>query len=117
MNNSIEVYGIRNCDTVRKALKWLNENQVQTQFHDFKKEPLTTDLVSQWLAQVSPSKLINRRGTTWRKLDESAKNLVKSADLIQLIIENPSLVKRPVVYHQSIWTVGFDEQDWQIRFL
>ena len=117
MNTDIEIYGIKNCDTVRKALKWLAGNQLQAHFHDLKKEPLQADLVEQWLDQVESSVLINRRGTTWRKLGESDKNLTEKSDLIQLIITNPSIVKRPVVCFQGFWTVGFNADDWRQRFI
>ncbi|TQV81488.1 Spx/MgsR family RNA polymerase-binding regulatory protein [Aliikangiella coralliicola] len=117
MSNALQVYGIRNCDTVKKALKWLNENQLDTEFHDFKKESLPEAVVAEWFSQIDQKKLINRRGLTWRKLDDSQKALTEPSDLIPLIIENPTLVKRPVVFHQGVWSVGYDESDWQSRFL
>ena len=114
---SLAVYGIKNCDTVKKALKWLNENDVETEFHDFKKEIPSSELVTTWLQDIGAEKLINRRGTTWRKLSDDQKALTHAEDLIALIIENTSLVKRPVVNHQGVWSVGFDLNDWQERFL
>ncbi|MCW8875934.1 MAG: arsenate reductase [Kangiellaceae bacterium] len=114
---SLSVYGIKNCDTVKKALKWLNENEVETEFHDFKKETPSSDLVATWLDEIGADTLINRRGTTWRKLSDEQKALTEAKDLIALIIENTSLVKRPVVNHQGVWSVGFNINDWQERFL
>jgi arsenate reductase len=117
MDNRLHVYGIKNCDTVRKSLKWLSEHDLDVVFHDLKKEALTENLVLAWFKQIDQSKLVNRRGTTWRNLKESEKNLLETQDFIQLIIDNPTLVKRPVVHHQEVWSVGFDLDDWQKRFL
>ena len=117
MKSALQVYGIKNCDTVKKALKWLNENELEVSFHDFKKETPSEALVSKWLDEIGAETLINRRGTTWRKLSDEEKALTKKSDLIALIIENTSLVKRPVVCHQNVWSVGFDLADWQERFL
>ena len=114
---TLEVYGIKNCDTVRKALKWLDANQLTYQFHDFKKEKLTTELVAQWLDKVDISLLINKRGTTWRKLDDDSKAITDTNALIQLIIENPSLIKRPLVTYKGNSSVGFKADDWQQKYL
>lgn len=113
----MEVYGIKNCDTVKKAVKWLNENSIDFEFHDFKKEALNESLVNEWFNQVDLEKLINKRGTTWRQLDESQKDLSNTDALLQLVIEKPTLVKRPVVNHQGKWSVGFKADDWQAAFL
>lgn len=117
MAKAIQIYGIKNCDTVRKALKWLEQNSLEIEFHDFKKESLTTELVTQWFSQVDASKLINRRGTTWRKLDDASKNLTEISDLTQLIIDNPSIVKRPILLSNEGWSVGFNADDWQQKLL
>ncbi len=117
MNKTINVYGIKNCDTVKKSLKWLTDNQFEIDFHDFKKEKLTEDLVNEWFQQIDPAILINRKGTTWRKLDESQKNLTEQSDLVELIINNPSIIKRPVVLFNKTWSVAFKAEDWQQRFL
>ena len=113
----MQIYGIKNCDTVKKALKWLGENDLEFEFHDFKKEAPSESLVDEWFAQVALDKLINKRGTTWRNLDESQKNFDDLLALKKLVIENPTLVKRPVVKHQENWSVGFKADDWQNNFL
>lgn len=121
MSKSIEVYGIKNCDTVKKSLKWLAEKlpdkQFEINFHDFKKEVLTEDLVNQWFQQIDSSILINRKGTTWRKLDDSQKNLTEQSDMVKLIISNPSIIKRPVVLFNNNWSVAFNPDEWQKRFI
>jgi arsenate reductase len=117
MTKTVEVYGIKNCDTVKKSLKWLEANNIEVNFHDFKKEALTNDLVAQWFNQVDTSLLINKRGTTWRKLDDNQKELTEQADLVQLIIDNPSIVKRPVVLFDNKWSVAFKADEWEQKFL
>jgi arsenate reductase (glutaredoxin) len=113
----IELYGIKNCDTVKKSLKWLEQNDFEVNFHDFKKEAISPNLTEQWLNQIDPAILINRRGTTWRKLSDEQKALTEPDDLSALIIENSSLVKRPVVLFNGDWSVGFNADDWQQRLL
>ncbi len=117
MQSKLEVYGIKNCDTVKKSLKWLSDNDLDATFHDFKKEIPSEQLINQWLEQIGADTLINKRGTTWRKLTDEQKALTKTNDLIKLISENTSLVKRPVVCHQGVWSVGFKVDDWTERFL
>lgn len=117
MTKNLQIYGIKNCDTVKKALKWLQNNQIEADFHDFKKEELDKSLVKQWFEQIDHSVLINKRGTTWRKLSDADKNLTDESALIKLVIDNPSLVKRPVVLHKNQWYVGFKEDEWQQRYL
>lgn len=117
MPNLIKVYGIKNCDTVRKALKWLATHQVDTEFHDLKKESLDEELITIWLEDVGQDKLINKRGTTWRNLSEEDKILDKQSKVIHLIQENPSIVKRPVYTNGIHWDVGFNEKQWGELFI
>lgn len=116
-NKTVEVYGIKTCSTVTKSLRWLSQQGFQTVFHDLKKEPLSSDLVTQWFQQVGIDKVINKRGLTWRKLNDEQKALTKTDDLIQLVIANPTLVKRPVTWYNDTWSVGFKEPEWQQRFV
>lgn len=116
MDSKAQVYGIKNCDTVKKALKWLTQNDIEFDFHDFKKEAPSKELVSLWLELIGPQTLVNQRGTTWRKLDESQKSLELSAELVQLLVENSSIIKRPVLKHSGNWSVGFKAETWQKLF-
>ncbi len=102
---------------MRKAINWLNENQVDFVFHDLKKEVLDKKLVANWLTQIDKNILINKRGTTWRKLDEADKLISEQDELIQLIIDNTSLLKRPVVDSNNDYSVGFNADDWQLKYL
>ena len=91
------LYGIRNCDTVKKARRWLEENGVEYRFHDFRKDALDKPLVAQWLAEVGSPVLLNKRGTTWRKLTPEQQQRAESDELAALLTEQPALIKRPVL--------------------
>ena len=114
---TVQVFGIPNCDTVKKARDWLTAQGIEITFHDFKKQGLTGDRVTQWLQQVDWAVLINRKGTTWRQLSDEEKAAITDTDSAQkLAIRLPSVIKRPVV----VWTngdvtVGFDPADWSNR--
>ena len=100
---SVTVYGIPNCDTVKKARTWLTDQGVDYQFHDFKKQGVPADLLPGWLAAIGRETLVNRKGTTWRKLDEATRlAVVDDASATSLMLANPSVIKRPVV----VWGDG-----------
>jgi arsenate reductase len=102
------LYGIPNCDTVKKARTWLSEQGHAFDFHDFKKQGLTRELVALWLDQVDWEVLVNRKGTTWRKLtDERRAQVVDKASALELMLENPSVIKRPVLDNGGHFAVGF----------
>ncbi|GGC24219.1 arsenate reductase [Novosphingobium marinum] len=109
----IHLYGIPNCDTVRKARKWLDGRGVGYVFHDFRKEGVDAEKLRGWAATVGWELLLNRRGTTWRKLPDDAKADVDEARAIELMAEHPSMIKRPVVEHPGGVLVGFDEAAWE----
>jgi len=114
---SITLFGIPNCDTVKKARAWLAEHQVTVQFHDFKKLGVPPELLDHWLSTVGWEKLLNRQGTTWRQLDEASKASVHdSKSARSLMLAQPSVIKRPVVaWSAQDLTVGFDAANWQSR--
>ena len=103
------VYGIKNCDTIKKTLKWLNNEQIEYGFHDYKKEGIDSKTLQRWCAKVDWEELVNRRGTTWRKLPESKRDGLNQTKAIQLMIDNPSLIKRPVIENGKQVIVGFNE--------
>ena len=117
MKHSITLYGIPNCDTVKKARAWLADQQLEVRFHDFKKQGVPEDHLDHWLAVAGWDKLLNRQGTTWRKLDattQAAVTDVRSAR--SLMLAQASVIKRPVVeWSAREVTVGFDAADWQAR--
>ena len=106
----IKVYGIKNCDTVKKTLAWLITHQVQFEFIDFKLTPPDVNLLNNWSVQYGCLNMLNKKGTTWRKLSETQQTrIVDEKSAIGLIIENPSVVKRPVItVNDKIKMVGFD---------
>lgn len=112
------VYGIPNCDTVKKARTWLESHGVAFEFHDFKKAGLSASLVETWLADVPLDVLLNRRGTTWRALSDDAKAAAETQQgAIALMVEKPSVVKRPVVVVQGrVKSVGFSADEYASLF-
>jgi Spx/MgsR family transcriptional regulator len=111
------LYGIPNCDTVKKARTWLAEHGVEHVFHDFKKQGVPDAALDRWLAAAGHEKLVNRKGTTWRGLDEATRTaVVDSASARALLLQHASVIKRPVVeWADRSVTVGFDAVDWQQR--
>ena len=97
-SRTIIMYGIPNCDTVKKARTWLEEHRLPFHFHNFKKDGLNAQVIEQWLTQSELDILINRKGTTWRALSDAQKAQADSTEgAIALMLENPSVIKRPVL--------------------
>ena len=111
------LYGISNCDTVRKARAWLTSEGIPYQFHDFKKSGMPEDALARWLQALGHTELMNRRGTTWRQLDDSARgSVVDNASAQTLLLAHPSALRRPLVeWPEGGVTVGFDPEDWARR--
>ena len=111
------LYGITNCDTVKKARAWLAANKVEVPFHDFKKQGVPEPQLDHWLNAAGWEKLLNRQGTSWRKLDDATKAAVTDARTARaLMLAQPSVIKRPVAeWPDGSVTVGFDPQDWARR--
>ena len=109
---TVTVYGIPNCDTVKKARAWLTEHGVSHTFHDFKKQGVPAELLPQWLESAGWQTLVNRKGTTWRKLEEATRAAVTGdATATALMLAHPSVIKRPVVmWHDGSLSVGFDAE-------
>lgn len=111
----LTVYGIPNCDTMKKARQWLQQQQLDYQFHDYKKAGIDTATLQQWVDQLGWELLVNRRGTTWRKLPESDREAINATTAIQLMQANPSLIKRPVLDTGHQLLVGFAPAEWQTK--
>lgn len=109
---TITVFGIRNCDTVRKARRHLDEAGVEYRFHDFRKDGLSEDDFSRWLGDLPVESLINKRGTSWRALPVDQREPLTNERALALALANPSLIKRPVVEWGNVVTVGFDPTSW-----
>jgi arsenate reductase len=113
----IVVYGITNCDTVKRARAWLEARGQAHRFHDFKRAGVPPDHLDRWLAALGPEHLLNRRGTTWRQLDAARQaRVVDAASARELMLEQSSVVRRPVVeWGDGTVSAGFDEADWAAR--
>ena len=96
------LYGIKNCDTVRKARKWLEAQGIEYTFHDVRSDGLDKKDLSAWVKSVGWEVLLNRRGTTWRQLSDAEKESINEANAIQLKLAKPTLIKRPVLTHKQI---------------
>lgn len=108
------IYGISNCDTVKKAKKWLDTNGVNYQYHDFRKDGLDSDTIASWLTEIDTEVLVNRRSTTWKQLSDEDKARAES-DTAALLTQYPTLIKRPVLVTAKELLVGFKEARYQQR--
>lgn len=105
----LTVYGIKQCDSCRKALAWLEQNGIDHRFHDFRTDGLDAGLLRGWLASEFSDRLVNRRSTTWRQLSEEQRQAQGDA-LLDLLLQYPTLIKRPVFVKDRIVAVGFQPQ-------
>ncbi|NEU07486.1 ArsC family reductase [Flavihumibacter sp. R14] len=109
----MKLYGIPNCNTVKKALDWLKANEIVFEFHDFKKQGVSETKLKEWSEQSGWEALINKRGTTWKKLDPETQNSVVSEDTAFAVMQDkPSMIKRPVIETSKGLLIGFDENKY-----
>jgi Spx/MgsR family transcriptional regulator len=108
----IHIYGIPNCDTVKKARKWLDANSLEYTFHDYKKEGADPAKLAAWIDAAGVDVVLNRRGTTFRKLSDADKADIDAAKAARLLQENPSMIKRPIAEYSGSILVGFKEDEW-----
>lgn len=109
----ITIYGIRNCDTMKKAMTWLDEQGIDYRFHDYKKEGAPAAHVRQWIASQGWEQIINRRGTTWRKLPEEVRDDMDAVHAVSIALENPSIIKRPILETERTLLAGFKANEWE----
>lgn len=110
----LTVYGIPNCDTMKKARKWLADNKIEYEFHDYKKQGVNKKTLLDWEKKVGWEILLNRRGMMWRKLTDDQKANIDKASAIEIMLEIPSIIKRPVlVTGDGEILVGFNEEQYQ----
>ncbi len=109
----ITLYGIPNCDTVSKARKWLAARGIEFQFHNFKKDGLDRDTLQNWVKQLGWEVLLNKRGMTWRKLPDKQKKDLDEAKAINIMLENTSIIKRPVLDIGGQYSVGFKPEQYE----
>lgn len=117
MPQPVVVYGIESCDQVRKARAWLRAQGVAFRFHDFRADGLDAALLARWMGHLPWDALLNRRGTSWRQLDAQRKaSVVDQSSATELMLENPTLVKRPVLEAGDRIVVGFSEPIYRNLF-
>jgi arsenate reductase len=110
------LYGIPNCDTVKKAQRWLDAHGVAYRFHDLRRDGLDDALLADWIGQVGWETLLNRRGTTWRRLPEAVRAGMDGDSATRLMREQPAIIKRPVLARGRRIHVGFDADDYRGLF-
>ena len=110
----VNIYGIKNCNTVKKALDWLNENNIAYTFHDYTKEPAQESKLIAWQKLVSWEFLVNKKGTTWKKLSPEQQSAVIDAETArEILLNNNSMIKRPIVELDNEIILGFDEETYK----
>ncbi|WP_404356368.1 ArsC family reductase [Methylotuvimicrobium sp. KM1] len=110
------LYGIKNCDTIKKARKWLDQNGIDYRFHDYREDGLTTELLKNFLARSDWQTLLNQRSTSWRQLDAAQKSDLDEDKALKLMLETPTLIKRPVLDNGGQLVVGFKAEQYQAEF-
>ncbi len=112
------LYGIPNCDTVKKTTNWLKANGIEYRFHDYKKDGITVDKLNNWLNQVPQEKLLNRASSTWKELSEDEKaNVTDNDSAIKIILKNASVIKRPLLESDGkVLALGFDVANYERIF-
>lgn len=111
----LTIYGIKNCDTMKKAFAWLDDHHLAYAFHDYKKSGIDAETLARWEKALGWETLLNRRGTTWRKLDTATQASIGQEQALRLMQEQPSLVRRPILDTGADLLCGFDGGAWQER--
>ena len=109
----IKLYGIKNCDTVKKARRWLEDSSIKYEFNDFRQDGLDKKQLSGWIETLGWEVIVNKRSTTWRNLTDKEKEITSNIQAIKLLAANPTLIKRPVVEKNKTLLVGFNEAEFK----
>ncbi|MPW35216.1 ArsC family reductase [Vibrio sp. B1Z05] len=113
---SVIMYGIPNCDTIKKAKKWLQEHQIEFTFHDYRKQGITSDMVSEFCDHLGWELVLNKRGTTYRQLDDEQKQSLNHDSAITLLVEHPAMIKRPIIRVGEQLHIGFKADQYDRIF-
>lgn len=109
----IKVYGIKNCDTVKKARNWLENNKIEYYFHDYRVDGVTEKQIKQWMSELGLDAMVNKRSTTWKEMDDKTKDSLNEKTAVKVFLEHPTLIKRPLLDNGSTRYIGFKEEDYQ----
>ena len=110
------LYGIKNCDTIKKARKWLTDNGIEYKFHDVRTDGIDAATIDNWIDQAGWETLLNRRGTTWRKLESDVQENTNQDNVSALLEAHPAMIKRPVLDMNGVITIGFKAENYQSIF-
>jgi arsenate reductase len=116
MSDAVTLYGIPNCDTIKKARSWLQDQAIDYRFHDYRKQGVDLRQLQAMAAQLGWEVMLNRRGTTWRALPDAVKAQIDEASALQLMLDNPAIIKRPILEQGSRLHIGFKPQQYQEIF-
>lgn len=112
-----KIYGIKNCDTMKKAFKWLENADISYEYHDYRKNGIDKTLLLAFIKEFGWESLINKRGTTYRTLSQEEKNTLNEQNAIELMLEKPAIIKRPVLIHNDQYLLGFSADQYQALLL
>ena len=113
---AVVIYGIKNCDSIKKAKKWLNDHAVEFVFHDYRQDGLSESLLNTLESALGWQQMVNKRGTTWRKLDDTVKESINQQSAVALMLDNPAIIKRPILDTGEALKLGFSANDYQEIF-
>lgn len=109
----ITMYGIPNCDTIKKAKKWLEAENIEYHFHDYRKDGIDSALISLFFQQFGWEAVLNKRGTTYRQLSDDQKNTLNEDNALPLLLENPAMIKRPILWTETTALIGFKAGEYE----
>ena len=110
------IYGIKNCDTMKKAFRWLEEQNISYVFHDYRKDGLDRAMLEGWVEALGWEQVVNKRGTTWRQLDKDTQDAMNNETVIDVLLDKPAMIKRPLLDHQGKLTLGFKAEQYSAIF-
>ncbi|MCF6455310.1 ArsC family reductase [Pseudoalteromonas sp. MMG024] len=112
----IKLFGIPNCDTIKKAKKWLEQNNIEYTFHDYRKDGVNSEMVNNFCQQLDWQQVLNKRGTTYRQLDDATKENLNAESAVALLVEQPAMIKRPILEKNGEFHLGFKAEQYQSIF-
>ena len=113
---AVILYGIPNCDTVKKARTWLGDRAIEYAFHDYKKQGADAAKIATWVEQAGLGRVLNKAGTTYKKLPDAVKSAMEGRKAVEVMAEQPSTIKRPIVEYEGGLLVGFKPDEWDAAF-
>ena len=109
----ITLYGIKNCDNIKKSRKWLDRNSIEYVFHDFRVDGIKKTIIKEFIENIEITLLINKRSTSWKNLPNKEKLVESKKELIDLLFKNPTIIKRPLIKSKKKYLVGFSEDKFK----